>query len=427
MMTSNTGATHPAPTEPDTPTRPTPVTEASPSATSPLERSARPAHLAHSLAPGRWRPEDVAREAAIRAHAAAPRASAADVDAAVDAAMLAQAHIAADSGPRNPRQDRTTAARAATVAETTARATTATQRHTSDAADSDVDWSGSGLVVPVLAASPGAGASVTAAVIADAAQLAGLSVLMVDTADPSRSGLARATVADGPQVLGPHPTIRIRFSWRAQALLARVDTTLPVLAPGMLPPPQFWRPGPRHLDITVVDIGHDPWRITAHPLTGAGMWLRHGHPTPVPILAVRPSVPSLAHAEQLLARLEPWTRLGAATTPAQLVVVGVRRWPSTVVATAGRRVQKLLANAIFLRQDPDLAAHGVTAEVTPHRVRSAVLPMLHRFGLTTSDKPSQPRSSGLRVRARGKGGRGDDRAHRLGLADPTAASTTTTV
>ncbi|WP_410659453.1 hypothetical protein [Amycolatopsis sp. lyj-112] len=288
-----------------------------------------------------------------------------------------------------------------------------------------MDWSGFGRVIPVLAASPGAGASVTAAVLADALQLAGRSVLMIDTADPSRSGLARATVADGPQVLGPHPTIRIRFSWRAQALLARADTTLPILAPGMLPPPQFWHPGPRQVDVTVVDIGHDPWRVTAHPLSGAGMWLRLGYPEPIPIIAVRASVPSLAHAEQLLARFEPWARLAAAAPPAQLVVIGARRWPSTVVATAGLRVQKLMDSAIFLRPDPELAVHGVTAQVTPSRVRSAVVPLLRRLELITSDEPSQPRSSGLRGRARGKGGRGDDRAHRHGMADPATGPAST--
>lgn len=343
----------------------------------------------------------------------------ADLQAAVDAEVLVRGRMAGQSEQESSPPD-LAAGRGHTVAEATARAVAATVWQDGQTPASPVDWTGFGRVLPVLAASPGAGASVTAALLADALQLAGRSVLMIDTADPSRSGLARAAVADGPQVQGLHPAIRIRFSWRAQALLARADTTLPVLAPGMLPPPRFWRPGPRHIDVTVVDIGHDPWRVGAHPLAGAGMWLRQGSPAPVPVLAVRPTTPSLAHAEQILARFETWTRLGAVTPPAQLVVVGAKRWPTTVVATAGLRVQKLLDSAIFLRPDPELAAHGVTAEVTPSRVRSAVVPMLRRLELITSDKPSQPRSSGLRGRARGKGGRGDDRAHRHGMADPTA-------
>ena len=244
-----------------------------------------------------------------------------------------------------------------------------------------VDWSGFGQVIPVLSGSPGAGASVLTAIISDALQLAGRCALVVDTADPVRSGLAMAARSEGPWVAGPHQSVRIRYSWRAQALLARVETSLPVIAPGAVPPPRFWRPAVRELHSTVVDIGHDAWRVSAHPLTGAGEWLRQGSPPPRPVLVVRATRPSLIHAEQVLARLEAWIGIGAVAPPSQLVVMGAKRWPPDVAGVAGRRVAGLLDGAVFVPHDPELAVGGITAQVTPAQARDAVGPLLHSWGL----------------------------------------------
>lgn len=244
-----------------------------------------------------------------------------------------------------------------------------------------VDWSAFGQVIPVLSGSPGAGASVLCAVISDVLQLAARCVLVADTADPVRSGLALVTRSEGPCGPGPHPAVRIRFSWRAQALLARVETSLPVLTPGMVPPPRFWRPAVRELHATVVDLGHDGWRVSAHPLIGAGEWLRRGTPSPRPVLVVRPTRPSLLHGEQVLARLEAWVQIGAVVPPAQLVVVGAKRWPAGVAGVAGRRLAGLVEGAVFVPHDPELAVGGVTAELTPARARDAVAPLLRGWGL----------------------------------------------
>jgi hypothetical protein len=249
-----------------------------------------------------------------------------------------------------------------------------------------VDWSEFGQVIPVLSGSPGAGASVLSAVISDVLQLAARCVLVVDTADPIRSGLALATRSEGPWGPGPHSAVRIRFAWRAQALLARVETSLPMLTPGMVPPPRFWRPVVRELHATVVDIGHDAWRVSAHPLIGAGEWLRRGMPAPRPVLVVRPTRPSLVHAEQVLARLESWVEIGAATPAAQLVVMGAKRWPTGVAGVAGRRLARLVEGAVFVPHHPELAVGGVTGEVTPAQVQDAVAPLLRRWGLLPADE-----------------------------------------
>jgi hypothetical protein len=244
-----------------------------------------------------------------------------------------------------------------------------------------MDWASFGVVIPVLAGSPGAGASAVAAALADALQLAGRCVLLVDAADPARSGLAAAAPAEGPWTAAVTPLLQIRYSWRREALVARLESRLPVISPGMVPPPRFWRPDVSPLHVTVVDLGHDGWRVTANPLLGAGAWLRSGLPPTRPVLVVRPSRPSLRHAEQVLARLDPWVRAGTVSPPGQLVVTGAKRWPRGVVGAAGRRLEPLLASASFVPHDSELAAGGVTGELLGGRIRGALGPLLAEWGL----------------------------------------------
>jgi hypothetical protein len=227
----------------------------------------------------------------------------ADAVAAVEAGMLADAVDLATSRTVNAvtgDQERSSTpgedsgaqpvGRGITVAAELGQAAAAVQRHgLPPAVAAAVDWSPFGQVIPVLSGSPGAGASVFTAAISDVLQLAARCVLVVDTADPVRSGLAQASRSEGPWGPGPHPAVRIRYAWRAQAVLARAETSLPALTPGMVPPPRFWRPAVRELHATVVDLGHDAWRVSAHPLIGAGEWLRRGTPLSRPVLVVRPT------------------------------------------------------------------------------------------------------------------------------------------
>lgn len=244
-----------------------------------------------------------------------------------------------------------------------------------------VSWNGFGALIPVLSGSPGAGASVVATALVDALQLAGRCVLMVDAADPARSGLAAAAEVEGPWTSALTPDLSLRFSWRGQALLTRLESTLPVITPGMVPPPPQWLPELDPLHVTVVDIGHDGWRAAANPLAGPGGWLRLGAPAQRPLLVVRPTRPSLRHAEQVLARLEPWVAAGAAVNPYQLVVVGAKRWPAGVVGAAGRRLEPMTETAVFIPHDDDVQVAGVTAELLPDRLLEAVTPLLTRWNL----------------------------------------------
>jgi hypothetical protein len=255
-----------------------------------------------------------------------------------------------------------------------------------------------GAVIPVLAASSGAGATTVAAALADAAQLRGCAVLLVDTADGARSGLARAARTEGPARPGPRPGSRMRYSWRAQALLARAETTAATLSAVDLPPPPYWLPPGHRVGMTVVDLASDPWSIATNPATGAGAWLAPAGGGTHPIVVVRPTVPGVIHAEQILARLEYWGRRGTVALPRQLVVVGARKWPAQVAAGAGTRVQALMPTTIFLPHDAELAVDGVTASVTPPGLRDPLKGLLDRILGPSAGSPSQ--ASGVRDRPR---------------------------
>ncbi|MFE3175937.1 hypothetical protein ACFXPA_12230 [Amycolatopsis sp. NPDC059090] len=233
-----------------------------------------------------------------------------------------------------------------------------------------------GLVIPVLGASGGVGVSVVAASLSDALQLAGNSVLLADTAGPVRSGLGRAARADGPVVRVPDPVARVRFSWRAQALVGRVEDpgrTRPV-APSL-----WWLPGDRRVQATVVDVAGDAWELASDVRLGAGRWLGLAA---CPLLVLRPTVPGLIQAEQVLARLEPWVLWRQIPSIGHLVVVGARRWPARVAATAGTRVSAMLESAVFLPHDREIATGGITADVTPDKIRAALSPLLRQWRAT---------------------------------------------
>lgn len=339
-------------------------------------------------------------ELALAARRTWPQLPTADIAAAVEAGMLAAANNQADASMRASHEldnDAPLGDHAHDTARQVGAAAAEIQRHgLPPDATVPVDWTGFGAVIPILAGSPGAGASVLAAVLADVLQIEQRRVLLVDLADPARSGLAAAARSEGPLLTRPHPHVHIRFSWRAQALLARLQTALPVIAPGMVPPPRFWLAHGYQPHVTVVDLGHDSWRVSAHPLTGAGAWLRRGTPQPSPVVVVRPTRPSLLHAEQVLTRLDPWVAVAAVSRPTQLVVMGAKRWPDGVAGAAGRRVAALLPDAVFVPHDTRFAAAGVTAAVTPLRLRKAVTPLLRSWGLLpdTAGQHTRPTARG---------------------------------
>ena len=90
-----------------------------------------------------------------------------------------------------------------------------------------VSWAAFGPLIPVLAGSAGAGASCVAAAIVDALQQDQRCALLIDADDPARSGLAGASSVDGPWTRQVNDHLTVRYSWRADALLARLETRNP--------------------------------------------------------------------------------------------------------------------------------------------------------------------------------------------------------
>lgn len=250
-----------------------------------------------------------------------------------------------------------------------------------------VSWTRFGAVIPVLAGSSGAGASSVAMAIADAITQDRRAVLVVDADDPARSGLAVAAREDGPWTRPVTDDVQVRYSWRGRpgfgALLARMETTLPAFTAGMVPSPPDWLPDPppEPLHVVVADLGWGGWRAAGSPIAGAGGWLRAGDPAPRPVLVVRATRPSLRQAEQVLARLEPWVQVGAATPVCQLVVVGAKRWPAEIDDTVVPRVSELLDDAVFVPCDAAWEQVGVTDAAVPRRVVDAVRPVLASWGV----------------------------------------------
>ena len=311
------------------------------------------------------------------ARSRAPHLGSVDNEAIVDVASAAAA--AGGHGP-DP---------ADTAAELGAAAEAAQERARTEFPDTrPVSWAAFGALVPVLAGSAGAGASCVAAAITDALQLDQRCALLVDADDPARSGLACAPSQEGPWVRPVNPQVSVRYSWRADALVARLETQLPAITAGMVPIPPDWLPDPAPdpLHTTVVDLGHGGWRAAATPVYGAGGWLRRGLPSQRPILVVRASRPSLRQAEQLLARLEPWVQRGVATPIYQLVVNGARKWPAGVAGAAGPRVAALIDEALFVPHERSWEIAGVTDDPSPDRAIDALRPLLASWGQISSPR-----------------------------------------
>jgi len=381
------------PTTPPEPTAtcPTPVAVAEPSGPTPVAteeplepQEVPPTQLAGVATAG------AATAGAATAGAATAGAATAGVDAAAEvrsAAAAAGALIRVRT--RTGTDSEIEVAGTATETETADCLAACTRTALSPRSSAPADWTAFGTVIPVLAGHPGGGASVLAAVLADALAAQGHRVLLLDAADPLRSGLADATTDDGPRLAGPHRSVGIRQSGRGPIRCARLEYTgAPVRSAGMVPAPQYWASPDGAVDVTVVDIGWDAWALAAMPLQGPGGWLRHGTPTSRPVLALRPSMPAARHTEQLLSRLAAWTSGGGATEVTSVVVMGAKKLPPAVRAVAGNALTPLLQHAVCLPTDRNVAERGVSTEPTPAPAQHAVAPLLTRWELLASTTAS---------------------------------------
>jgi hypothetical protein len=245
------------------------------------------------------------------------------------------------------------------------------------------EWAQAGMVIPVLGASSGIGASVVAAALFDALDVCGVPTLLVDAADPARSGLASAVANQGAPARTLHPKIGVAYARRGDGWVAQLAAPpTEALSARMVPSPSWWLPDQTAPAATVVDLGWDPWQIAAAPLRGAGSWLEAGHPSsPRPVLVVEPNRPSLAKANGLLTRLRPWISAGHIAAPAALVVVSARRWPKQITGVAAQALGELMEQAVFLPYDRDVETGGIGPGPVSDRLRTAAAALPARWGL----------------------------------------------
>lgn len=312
------------------------------------------------------------------------------------------AYVRALADPRGPVSEHASAAAVGRTREAMHTAATIEQ-HVERHDPGHASWHHAGAVIPVLGAGAGVGTSVVAAALFDVLDGHEVPTLLVDGADPARSGLAAAVHHQGSPAHTSHPRIAISYGRRGDGWVAQLDTPpTEVLSPRMIPDPTWWLPNQTAPAATVVDLGWDSWQVAAAPLRGMGAWLEVGHPsTPRPVLVVAATRPSLAKANQLLTRLAPWISTGRVAAPRALVVVGATRWPKGVLGVANTTLAHLAEDPVFVPHDHAVALAGIGPDAVPDRLRHALTEIPARWGLV----PDTTRRGRTRSRIRLLGGR----------------------
>ncbi|GIJ70603.1 hypothetical protein [Virgisporangium ochraceum] len=245
---------------------------------------------------------------------------------------------------------------------------------------------GLGVVVPVLGAHSQAGTSGVALAVADAAAATGRRVLLVDCADPARSGLAGVCAVEGRSVRGDRRAA-VRLASR-RLPKGVVDVRRPVgtgepVRPEHVPSIGSWVTADANgFDLTVVDVGWDVWALTASDASpGPLAWATGSAARTFPVLVMRPTAASVALAEGVLTRYHDGVRrLGLADLHC-LAVVGGTSWPARTRAVMGLHLARLARRTLFVPASPDAAVNGWTTEPAPTgsvRAGAALLKTLTR-------------------------------------------------
>jgi hypothetical protein len=225
--------------------------------------------------------------------------------------------------------------------------------------------------ITMVAAHRGAGASAVALAVSDAASAAGREVHLVETAEPSRSGLVAAAASElGTDVSG---------GWRRGArqhvvLDRRVSDGNPAGWPVML--------ASDTAALTVIDLGSPaPGNLARLSDTGCRT-----------VVVCHLTVPGVRAAEQLLTQL--------CDQPVLVAAIGARRWPGEVTASLGPRLRAMRTTGRVVRVPTDrhLQVTGLTHDPLPRAVRAAGRSLLALLeddspGAATQAHPSRMKGS----------------------------------
>ncbi|MET7400136.1 hypothetical protein ABZS66_42290 [Dactylosporangium sp. NPDC005572] len=263
---------------------------------------------------------------------------------------------------------------------------------------------GLGVVVPVLGAHSQSGASGIALALADATAAAGLRVLLLDCADPARSGLAGVCGVEGRSVPGTHGRAGVRPATRAlkrgTVAVRRIAATDAPLAVQQVPLPAAWiGADDNRFDVTIVDVGWEVWSLLATGARPAPLLWCTGSST-FPVLVLRPSAGSVALAEGTVARYEDAIATIGLVPLYAAVVVGAPAWPPAIVPAIGRRLAQHRRRTLFVESTDEAAVAGWnTRQAPPASMRAAASLLRAVTGArptTTSAEPPRRRAAWLR-------------------------------
>jgi hypothetical protein len=225
--------------------------------------------------------------------------------------------------------------------------------------------------ITMVAAHRGAGASAVALAVSDAASAAGRGVHLVETAEPSRSGLVAAAASE----LGTDLSGGWRRGTRQRIMLdRRVGDGNPAGWPVM--------PSSDTAALTVIDLGSPaPGNLARLSDTGCRT-----------VVVCHLTVPGVRAAEQLLTQL--------CDQPVLVAAIGARRWPGEVTASLGPRLRAMrtTGRVVTVPTDRHLQVTGLTHAPLPKRVLAAGRSLLALLeddspGAATQAQPSRMKGS----------------------------------
>ena len=244
---------------------------------------------------------------------------------------------------------------------------------------------GLGLLVPVVGGHPGAGATGVALALADAAAAAGLRTLLIDGADPARSGLANVWTSqlrsDAPCQSGAtigtvaRPGLMGRqLRGNGRPLPARLYPALTEWASA------DFRRDHAPFEITVVDVGWNAWTGFNEVRFGPMAWIGAVAASTQPVLVAAPTLPSLRLTAGVHARWSAALASRAVDAEPRLVVSAATAVPPTLRFGTPPSVASLLDEAACFPYVTSAATSGWSE----HPLPGSVLATASRFLATTA-------------------------------------------
>ncbi len=250
---------------------------------------------------------------------------------------------------------------------------------------------GLGQLVPVVGGHPGAGASGVALALADAAAAAGLRTLLIDGADPARSGLANIWTSqlrsdppcrDGATIgtVSRAGIVGRQLRGVGRPVPARIYPWLPEWASA-----QFLRDhGP--FEVTVVDVGWNAWTGFNEVRFGPLAWVGAKASSTSPVLVAAPTSPSLRLTAGVHARWSAALASREVDAAPQLALADASAVPPIVRLSSPPSLADLLGRAVCFPHVAAAARGGWTENRTPGGALAAANQLLNTSSETLAGR-----------------------------------------